>query len=285
MKKARYLLECYLHQEATDSERRVLQYLINETREAIENDIHSVAKKCFCSPSTIIRLCRKNGFSGFREIKIALANDLNFSEELKSFQSNAASVKDLETSVAHAFRENIKAIEDTYSLIDFVELEKIALLINHSPFIYLYGIGASFLVAKDLQQKMERVMKRTFLYEDTHLQLLNSTNISTDELAIIISYSGNTAEMIKIAENIKTRGAILVGITQYSHNRVAQLADFNLYVPSIEEPLRAGAGSSRVSSLSVIDALYQAYLFYADKHMIDDRILMTKNLLPKIQDI
>ena len=50
MKKGLYRLEVYYKQNATESEKEVLRYLINNTREAVEMDIHTMAKKCFCSP-------------------------------------------------------------------------------------------------------------------------------------------------------------------------------------------------------------------------------------------
>lgn len=101
MKKGLYRLEVYYKQNATESEKEVLRYLIHHTREAVEMDIHTIAKKCFCSPAAIIRLCKKNGFLGFKELKQAL--------------------------------------------------------LLSGRYIYLYGIGANFLVAKDFQQKFERV--------------------------------------------------------------------------------------------------------------------------------
>ena len=77
MKKGLYRLEVYYKQSATESEKEVLRFLINQTREAVEMDIHTMAKKCFCSPATIVRICKKNGFSGFKELKQALWNDMS----------------------------------------------------------------------------------------------------------------------------------------------------------------------------------------------------------------
>lgn len=66
MKKGLYRLEVYYKQNATESEKEVLRYLINNTREAVEMDIHTMAKKCFCSPATIIRVCKKMAFPALR---------------------------------------------------------------------------------------------------------------------------------------------------------------------------------------------------------------------------
>ncbi len=278
MKKALHQLEKYYQQHSTETERRALQFLINQTREAVNIDIHTLAKRCYCSPSTIVRLCRKNGFSGFKEIKLALLNDLKYSDELATLNSTA---NGLNERIAYALNENIKAINNTYTLVDTDELNRIGHLLVEADYIYLYGIGASFLVAKDFQQKMERLAKRTFLHEDYHLQLINASNIRQGEIALIISYSGRTPEIVEIAKHIKQRGGVLIAITQYSHNPLASMADYKIYVPTIEAPLRYSASSSRVSCLSSIDMLFQAMIFNYDEQEVADRMLSTKQLVEK----
>lgn len=49
-------------------------------REITEMDIHTLAKKGYCSPATIVRISKKIGFNGFKELKIALLNDINFND-------------------------------------------------------------------------------------------------------------------------------------------------------------------------------------------------------------
>ena len=163
MKKGLYRLEVYYKQSATESEKEVLRFLINQTREAVEMDIHTMAKQCFCSPATIVRICKKNGFSGFKELKQALINDINFSKQLMQVNLTAPSGEKIPNIVAKVLNTNITAIQNIYNLLDFEELERIVSLLLSERYVYLYGIGASFLVAKDFQQKLERVNKRTFL--------------------------------------------------------------------------------------------------------------------------
>ena len=283
MKKGLYRLEVYYKQNATESEKEVLRYLINNTREAVEMDIHTMAKKCFCSPATIIRVCKKNGFSGFKDLKHALQNDINFSQQLNQVNLTSSADEKLPNIVANVLNANISAIQNVYNLLDFEELNQIVTLLLSSRYIYLYGIGASFLVAKDLQQKFERINKRTFLYEDIHLQLVSSTNLEKDDIAIIVSYSGLTKEIIEITKNEKMCGGKVIAITKYGTSRLSSLSDYNLFVPTLEKPLRVGASSSRVSQLSVVDILYNAYISL-EKEKSMERIVSTNKLLEKTED-
>lgn len=283
MKKGLYRLEVYYKQSATESEKEVLRFLINQTREAVEMDIHTMAKKCFCSPATIVRICKKNGFSGFKELKQALWNDMNFSKQLMQVNLDEPSGEKIPNIVANVLNTNIMAIQNIYNLLDFDELDRIVALLLSQRYVYLYGIGASFLVAKDFQQKLERINKRTFLYEDIHLQLISSTNLEPGDVAIIVSYSGITKEIIEIAQNVKMCGGKIIAITKYGTNKLSSMSDFNLFVPMLEKPLRVGASSSRVSQLSVVDIVYNTYIsLEKDKSM--EKILSTNKLLEKKED-
>ncbi len=283
MKKGLYRLEVYYKQSATESEKEVLRFLINQTREAVEMDIHTMAKKCFCSPATIVRICKKNGFSGFKELKQALWNDMNFSKQLMQVNLDAPSGEEIPNIVANVLNTNIMAIQNIYNLLDFDELDRIVALLLSQRYVYLYGIGASFLVAKDFQQKLERINKRTFLYEDIHLQLISSTNLEPGDVAIIVSYSGITKEIIEIAQNVKMCGGKIIAITKYGTNKLSSMSDFNLFVPMLEKPPRVGASSSRVSQLSVVDIVYNTYIsLEKDKSM--EKILSTNKLLEKKED-
>lgn len=283
MKKALYRLESYYKQKATESERDVLVFLLNQTRDAVEIDIHSLAKKCYCSPATIVRICKKNGFKGFKDLKLALQNDLNFSQELEQANIQPSGSESLQKTIVNALNENIHAIQNTFSLLDFQELNTVVDLIARCHYVYLFGIGASFLVARDLQQKLERINKKTILYEDIHLQLVSSTNIEKDEVAIVFSYSGLTKEIIEMAHNIKAHGGIIIAVTKYGSSKLISLSDYNLYVPRIEAPLRISASSSRISQLSVVDILYQAYLARVHNQSMD-KIIATNKLLEKKEE-
>ncbi|EHR35490.1 MurR/RpiR family transcriptional regulator [Helcococcus kunzii] len=280
MKKVIYRLQTYYNNQATEVEKPVIRYILDNPREVISTDIHKLARLGFCSAATIVRICKKNGISGYKDLKLALMNELNFNDNLIKDSVKAKNATGAPEIVNEIFNENIKAINNTYNLIDYEVIDKVVNLMKKAKVIRLFAIGASYLVAKDLQQKFERINKFSVLYEDTHLQIVNSNNATKDDLAIIISYSGETKELTSMAKNIKSNGCKIVSITQYSNNKLMSMADYNLFVPQIEKSLRIGAGSSRISQLSVVDYLYHLYLEIEDKKYME-KIIQTNKLLQK----
>lgn len=280
MKKILYRLHCYYENGATEVEKPVIRYILDHTRDVVSMDIHSLAKCGYCSAATIVRVCKKNGFDGFRPLKIALLNDLNFNDELIRDSVSYSQNGGKHGIIKEVFNENIRAINNTYNLIDYDVIDEILKLIKKSKVIRIYGIGASFLVAKDLQQKLERINKLTILYEDTHMQIINSNNASSTDLSILISYSGQTSEILEMAKNIKSNGGKIISLTQYSNNKLIGMADYNLFVPKIEKLLRLSASSSRISQLTVIDYIYHTYLEIENRDYME-KIITTNKLLEK----
>lgn len=280
MKKVLYRLQSYYNDQATETEKSVLRYILDNTADVVSMDIYTLAKKGYCSPATIVRICKKNHFNGFKDLKIALLNDLNFNDQLLKDSGINIRQEDPNSFIRDILNENVTAINNTYNLVDYTEVEEIIKLLKKSRIIRLFGIGASFLVAKDFQLKLERINKTTILFEDTHMQIISSNNSKADEIAFMISYSGKTKEINEMAKNIKENGGTIISLTQYSNNNLMQIADYNLFVPKIEKPLRAGATSSRISQLSVIDYIFRMYM-ENDSEEVMQKILSTKKLLEK----
>lgn len=283
MKKILYKLKSYYENQATDIEKPVIRYILENTREVIEMDIHTLAKKGYCSAATIVRIAKKNGLDGFKSMKLALINDLNFDDELVQSSIEISSDDDINSIVSNIFNEHIKSLNNTYKLIDFETIEDVIKLLKKAKVIRLFGIGASYLVAKDFQQKLERINKVSILYEDLHMQLISSNNASEDDLSFVISYSGQTKEIIEICKNLKKHNSKFVAITKYQNNKVMSLADYSLYVPNIEGEIRLGAGSSRITQLTMIDLIYNIY-YLREKNKLNDKILSTQKMLEKLKD-
>ena len=72
--------------------------------------------------------------------------------------------------------------------------------------------------------------------------------------------------MIQCMEALKENGVPIIAVTRYSPSRVAELADYKLYIAANESLFRNGAMSSRIAQLNVVDILYTAYasLHYED---------------------
>ena len=146
----------------------------------------------------------------------------------------------------------------TRELLDAKEIQKCVELLKNARVIYLFGLGASLCAAKDAYLKFLRLNKLCVINEDWHSQLLQARNATREDLALVISYSGATVEIIECMKALKENGTAIIAITRCVQSPVSELADEKLYTAANESLFRSGAMSSRMSQLNIVDILYTA---------------------------
>ena len=246
---------------ATESEKNVINYILNDYEDVINEDIRTVSKKTLSSSSTIIRLCKKLGFKGFKQLKEHLIYDVAIQKSNKNELSKSLSDKDdLDKIVEVVTEKSQKSIVNTSLLINREDLIQTVKLIENSIDINLFGMGSSLLVAKDMRQKFIRVNKKLNVDDDWHMQYLSAKNSDNKSLAIIFSYSGDTEEMIECNKALREAGTKIILITGFLNSYLARNSDIVLQVAPIENIFRMGAFSSRISQLFIVDLIYSLYI-------------------------
>ncbi|MGL4738229.1 MAG: MurR/RpiR family transcriptional regulator [Cellulosilyticaceae bacterium] len=246
---------------ASVSEKEIVQYMLQRPDEVIKMSVHDLARETFTSASTVIRLARKVGFKGFKELKKDLIVETTLRQnhtipEQKEIRKED-STREIMDKIAY---KHMISIDETKSLMDIEVFDKCVEVMLEAQEIHLFGIGASYLAVKDMQQKLMRIGRLCVGFEDQHLQILQARNMKAGQVALMFSYSGQTKELIRCAEHIKEGGATLISVTRFGQSIIADLADYNLYIASNEPLHRSGAMTSRSAQLYVVDMLYTRYI-------------------------
>lgn len=133
MKKVLLRLRSYYENEATSTEKSVLQVILQNPREASVMDIRRLSAAGHCSPSTVLRICRKNGFSGYRELRDSLLQEIGFR------QSAASNLKPPKaaTMSRQLLLQSIRALEQTYELFDQTVMERVVNHLHKASMIHL----------------------------------------------------------------------------------------------------------------------------------------------------
>lgn len=246
---------------ASSSEKALIDYILKNSDQVAKISVQQLGTDTFTSPSTIVRLCRKIGFEGFKDFKKSLIVELTLQNKTSLQEEQAIEPGDtVDRIMDKLIYKHMMSIEETRTLIDSHVFEKCIELMHKVSTIYLFGMGSSYLVAKDLQQKLMRVNKPCVCFEDYHMQILQARNISAKDLAIVISYSGQTKEMITCSEMIQKSRAKSIAITRFGTSPIGELCDYTLFVTANEPLKRSGAMTSRIAQLCLVDMLYISYI-------------------------
>ncbi len=242
------------------TERSVSDYLLSHQGEAMGLSIHQLAEKTFASPSTVIRMCQRIGFAGYKEFRQAVTCEvavrrMNQEQEQREI-TQSDSLEDIVDKVTY---KNIMSLEDSKNFIDTDTLQTCVDLVRNSHTVLLFGLGASLCAARDLNLKLLRLNKPCVVNDDWHAQLLQAKNAGADDLAVVVSYSGETVEVIECMKALRENGTPIIAITRRVDSPVVALSDYRLYTTDNEATFRSGAMSSRISQLNIIDILFTAY--------------------------
>lgn len=247
---------------ASPSERNIIQFIQADPKRVLSMSIRELAEQSFTSPSTVVRFCRKLGCGGYKSFQRELVYEFAAMRERADVALQEVDPHDdVGQIVDKVARGDMSSIEATSRLLDMATLSVCADLIGSCRVVDVFGIGASLLVAHDLGMKLSRVDKECHVYDDWHNQWLCARNMHADDLAIVISYSGYTDEMIECARCAHRRGAQVIAITRMGNDAgLSRHADYVLGIAASEPLVRSGAMGSRMSQLFVVDTLYAVFV-------------------------
>ncbi|MFD2672628.1 MurR/RpiR family transcriptional regulator [Marinicrinis sediminis] len=230
-------------------------YILAHPKPLTQMSITEVARQSGASPATITRFCKSLHFAGFPDLKVKLSSDLASRSVSNSYQ-DLVEGNTLPAIIQAIEANHIRSIMDTTQLIEPEQWELVIERLLEARRIDLYGVATSGLVAQDFYQKLVRIGKPAAAFTDTHMQITSASSLTEEDVAFVISYSGETPEMIDALRCAKDNGAYTISLTKYGSSPLSQLADIALFTSSLESGMRRGDMASRIAQLHVIDILF-----------------------------
>ncbi|MBO1265155.1 MurR/RpiR family transcriptional regulator [Proteiniclasticum sp. SCR006] len=250
-----------LYNSFTKSEKRLADYILKERDQIMFMSITELAEKSKVGESGIFRFCKNLGLKGYQEFKISVAQSINSEENdtTRNIDTEILLNDSLEVLAGKVKQTNISALDQTYNLLDYEDLDKAVEKIITADRIRFFGIGSSLITAMEGQNKFLRVTNKAEVIIDSHFQVMTAAQMNEKEVAIIISYSGQTKDSIEVARMAKESGAFVIAITRFSKSPMTAYADVTLLCGANEGPLQGGSLSAKISQLYLLDVLYFEY--------------------------
>lgn len=240
----------------SEAERKVASLILAEPRVAVFCSATEVAQRAGTNPPAVVRLCKRLGLSGYRELQVLCTRDLYALDPATTEPAVATGENDAAYIVQGVFRRTKDALDRTLALQKTETLEKAARAIVAARTLLLVGTGSSGLVAYDFSEKLTMIGLSCLHHYDSHLMIAAACALRPDDVALCISYSGETDTTIRAAREAKKTGAFVITLTTMNTNPLSRLADLALVVPDTGSPIRLGTSISRGTQLAVSDALY-----------------------------
>lgn len=241
------------------AEQRVARLVVADPADAARRTITDLATAAETSEATVIRFCRSVGMEGYPQLRIRLAAEAARRVEPPDARVVGGDIPpgaDLAQIIATIAFNDARAVEETAEQLDAGVCERVVDAINNADRVEIYGAGASGFVASDFQQKLHRIGRTAFYFPDVHAALTSSALLGRGDVAIGISHTGTTSDVIEVLEQGRARGATTVAITNFPRSPITEVADFVLTTAARETTYRSGAMASRLAQLTIVDCLF-----------------------------
>ncbi|WP_067139563.1 MurR/RpiR family transcriptional regulator [Oceanivirga salmonicida] len=207
------------YKDLSDNEKQVINYILGYEN-IVNLKLKHITQSLFLSSSTVIRACKKLGFSSFNEFKFSLIS--NNDKKNKNINESLGEIKN-----------RIKGdLSKTLELLTDEKLEKFVKIIIESKRIYCLGYGNSSMVAKELSRNLQLAGFWALAPEEKYL-IERIVEISGEnDLIIIVSLSGENEILNSQLLESKKNNVKIASITSYGGNNLEKLSDVCLYTYS-----------------------------------------------------
>lgn len=249
------------YNQLTKAEKKVADFILSNPKAVLFMSITDLAEACEVGDTSVFRFCKTMDLKGYQEFKMVLSLSINEGqEEMDQYTGNNISMNDSFGELAKkVLNTNINALTETYSLINEEDVDKAIKMLHEARMIYFFGVGASMLTAMKAMNKFLRIENKVFCIQDSHMQSMIAATMTSEDVAVLFSYSGATKDTIHVAQLAKKAGAKIICVTRFIKSPLSTFADITLLSGANEGPLQGGSTSAEISQLFLVDLLYTEY--------------------------
>ncbi len=242
-----------------DALRKVADAILENPAAAARLTIVDLAERSGTSTATITRFCRALGFSGYAELRVAVATEMGRVNQ-QTWQTDIGQEilpgDTLEKVLGVVSGNDIRLIQETGDQLDLAVVEKVAQAIARAGRVLLFGVSSSAAVASEMEYRLQRIRIPTWSRSDAHSALTDAALLGQGDVAIGISHSGRTREAIEVLAEAGSHGAITVAVTSNPRSPLAEVAELVLTTASRETTFRSDGFAAIHSQLLVLDVVY-----------------------------
>ncbi|WP_374286559.1 MurR/RpiR family transcriptional regulator [Lactococcus sp.] len=202
-----------------DLESLVFDFIIKSPEKVQQMTIRDLASQVHVSTSTIVRLCTKLGFEGWADLKFYLKSQFR---EKTPEEQHYDNMLEFDMFLRRMNTSNYQQ-----------RLNAAAKLIAEADYTVFLGIGTSGSLSDYATKYFVNTGLRSFVISDPFqaVQVKGMGHI----VAIILSVSGETSQVINKELEFKADGAKIISITNNEDSTVAKLADLQLSYNLVNE--------------------------------------------------
>lgn len=257
----------FMRPQMGPGEKKIADFILENANDIINTSISDFSSKCGCGDATVVRFARRLGLEGYQALKIGIASEMSSASSVSKEITKEDSCFDI-------FKKRINdisvSLQNTESVLDPEQLSLTANAIMKSKRIVVFGLGNSAAIAQDAAHKFLRLGFNAQSCSDNHMQAIIASHLDRESVAIGISHSGSSKDIVDALKLSKIGGATTVCITNYGSSPIVKASDYALFTKSEETQRSILAMSSRIAQLTILDSIYTYIVVNLDKFAVQE---------------
>ena len=244
----------------SNAENIIVEFITQNSDKILNLTTQEIARETHTNPTSLIRVAKKLGFTGWTDFKQAYHREWLYSQEnFDAVDANLPFNKDDSVlTIANKIGSlEQQTIQDTMELFDNTELEKARQLLVSAESIQIYGSFTNSLIANDFVTKMRRIGVQVDIpsnYDDPRYVAARS---GKDQCAIVISYTGSNEKTLEYVNMLHKRSVPIISITSVGNNPIAEMSNSNLHITTREHlTSKIGNFTTNIAIIFILDVLY-----------------------------
>lgn len=236
----------------------ILGYILENEQEVMGLSIIELGGKVHSSKSSILRLTKKLGFSGYSEFKYFMR---------QSKQNNIG------TTGTDLIALQTKDIENTVKLAQQTDFTAFCAAIQHANTVYCYATGYSQRKVIEEFSKMLMICDKRSIIIPVKTELdISMSMITKEDIVLFVSLSGETDDVKENILSLNARKIPIATITAFSHNYFAEHAQYAYFYYSTPFTVsgKEHIAQSLVGLSVLVDLIYRKYVTYLNKQFEEE---------------
>lgn len=202
----------------SELEKKIVEYIMNNPEKIPYLTANELSQILYISKTSIINLSKKLGFDGYSELRYYV----------KSYLANKKGKKEV-LSYEDVLQNIYDEVTKTLSLQNEENVKIIAEKIINSRVVYVIARGASKPIADFLSSRLAILKVKSIFVGDPNVIDVLGDSLRAGETILLMSLSGETEKILKIAKTARARNIDVIALTSFSNNSIQKIANYNMF--------------------------------------------------------
>ena len=246
------------------SEQRAADYILDHLNHVRELSLDRLANEAEVSQPTVIRMLKALGFKGYREFRDQVLREYARDEEGEGRTTplygyplhKGERLEDIPRNMT-AMTERM--LQETLKNFSVKTYKQIVEVLKHARIIDIYSVENSEVTAQDFVAKLLYLGFSCRHFGDHYYQRIAAGSLTSEDVAVGISYSGSSKDTVDVMKTAKKAGATTIVLTNFKDSPISRYADY-LICTSQEQLFYGDAIFSRASQLLIVDMIYMGII-------------------------